>query len=616
MRPPFPNQRGQENKPGNRAKKTSNMTSRVAAADSVVLPLFRLEESKELHSSLTNATIFKLGFAAPTTTTSTSSTPVDNVLLVLNAQGQGPSVLVHPVTMEVTMMLPDVSFGDRTRQQHVQLIDNVHLIAIGSPSGAIAGLNLYNHERRTVLTKPLIPIRSGVASVATRSKVFLLGGVGVTTNGQPIAAVQVFHHNTMRWTTARPLSAARTHSVAVNIPRRDKIYLIGGNLARTEIVSMSSDSDLRGPRLGPSLCVPRIHHAAVAVSDQVILIFGGVASSSLDGDGYGRSVGGGGDRPITEVEAWHIESNTIVVVGHWANARSYASAVYMDQHVFLVGQGSNCIEKIWVDIDRLNNIERYLDDLPALTIPPPAPIAPSAPTDEDELVSHHYATTELEPLGAVAKLTLGVPSFHPPSRPSVRFSTSLLDRISALDEYVKSLETLQCEHAVVEECLQRIDAHYDVAVKRLEDERQFHKAEAEWGVKVWNAENQLLVKNARRQKVQLETFFHTTTQKRMLLQTLPDEPDHQDSSESENDNVPNQLRCPITLGLMTDPVAAADGNTYERQALMDWFQTQNPGKAATSPLTGAALSSRDIYPIHWLRDLCKQYGQHAAIAEK
>ena len=49
------------------------------------------------------------------------------------------------------------------------------------------------------------------------------------------------------------------------------------------------------------------------------------------------------------------------------------------------------------------------------------------------------------------------------------------------------------------------------------------------------------------------------------------------------------LRCPITMTLMRDPVKAADGKTYERKAIEDWLRRHN-----TSPTTNEALSSADL----------------------
>jgi hypothetical protein len=62
--------------------------------------------------------------------------------------------------------------------------------------------------------------------------------------------------------------------------------------------------------------------------------------------------------------------------------------------------------------------------------------------------------------------------------------------------------------------------------------------------------------------------------------------------------VPNELMCPITLCVMTDPVLAMDGHTYERAAIERWLRTRR-----TSPRTGASLPSRQLVPNHAIRAL-------------
>jgi hypothetical protein len=47
------------------------------------------------------------------------------------------------------------------------------------------------------------------------------------------------------------------------------------------------------------------------------------------------------------------------------------------------------------------------------------------------------------------------------------------------------------------------------------------------------------------------------------------------------------LRCPISLELMQDPVIALDGHTYEREAIEKWFECSN-----SSPLTNEKLDSK------------------------
>lgn len=59
------------------------------------------------------------------------------------------------------------------------------------------------------------------------------------------------------------------------------------------------------------------------------------------------------------------------------------------------------------------------------------------------------------------------------------------------------------------------------------------------------------------------------------------------------------LICPITLELMSDPVVAPDGETYERAAITCWLHDPAPGFPdghCTSPLTKARLTSKTLLP--------------------
>ena len=53
---------------------------------------------------------------------------------------------------------------------------------------------------------------------------------------------------------------------------------------------------------------------------------------------------------------------------------------------------------------------------------------------------------------------------------------------------------------------------------------------------------------------------------------------------------PREHYCPITCGVMADPVVAMDGKTYEREAIARWFA----GGKRTSPLTRATIPTTVI----------------------
>ena len=63
--------------------------------------------------------------------------------------------------------------------------------------------------------------------------------------------------------------------------------------------------------------------------------------------------------------------------------------------------------------------------------------------------------------------------------------------------------------------------------------------------------------------------------------------------------LPSSLMCPLTGGVMTDPVVAADGVTYERAAINEWLQQRD-----VSPVTGMPLSSRCVQPFRAMLNKC------------
>jgi len=54
--------------------------------------------------------------------------------------------------------------------------------------------------------------------------------------------------------------------------------------------------------------------------------------------------------------------------------------------------------------------------------------------------------------------------------------------------------------------------------------------------------------------------------------------------------------------IMEDPVVAADGHTYERQAIQTWLQ-----RRVSSPLTNAPMGHRGVTPNENLRKLIQEF---------
>jgi hypothetical protein len=59
---------------------------------------------------------------------------------------------------------------------------------------------------------------------------------------------------------------------------------------------------------------------------------------------------------------------------------------------------------------------------------------------------------------------------------------------------------------------------------------------------------------------------------------------------------PQQFVCPLSNQLMSDPVVAADGVSYQREAISDWMRLRD-----VSPVTGQPLGSAVLQPNYALR---------------
>lgn len=72
------------------------------------------------------------------------------------------------------------------------------------------------------------------------------------------------------------------------------------------------------------------------------------------------------------------------------------------------------------------------------------------------------------------------------------------------------------------------------------------------------------------------------------------------SNQNADDNG-DDLICPITLQVFRDPVIAADGHVYEREAITQWIREHG-----TSPLTRQPLTLHDLKPDYVKKRLADQ----------
>jgi len=87
-------------------------------------------------------------------------------------------------------------------------------------------------------------------------------------------------------------------------------------------------------------------------------------------------------------------------------------------------------------------------------------------------------------------------------------------------------------------------------------------------------------------------------------------------STPEDDEVPTRLLCPISQQMMIDPVVTADGITYDRSAIEEWFcKRRAVGDAQPpSPMTGERLEHTTLVPNLCVRSFVRDYAEeHAAV---
>lgn len=81
----------------------------------------------------------------------------------------------------------------------------------------------------------------------------------------------------------------------------------------------------------------------------------------------------------------------------------------------------------------------------------------------------------------------------------------------------------------------------------------------------------------------------------------------------DDDRRPDEHKCPITIDVMTDPVVAADGHSYERAAIEHHFRVNG----AKSPSTGLPLENMNLFDNHALKVMINEWkvGNQSAPSE-
>jgi len=111
------------------------------------------------------------------------------------------------------------------------------------------------------------------------------------------------------------------------------------------------------------------------------------------------------------------------------------------------------------------------------------------------------------------------------------------------------------------------------------------------------------------------TLMHHPTLTRVVTPTAPmpkdavaSPLDGKPSVVQQSITPPPQLVCPITLEMMADPVVAMDGHSYERAAILQFFQScEARRQPLRSPMTRELLPGRLLIDNVVIRSQCREY---------
>lgn len=93
-----------------------------------------------------------------------------------------------------------------------------------------------------------------------------------------------------------------------------------------------------------------------------------------------------------------------------------------------------------------------------------------------------------------------------------------------------------------------------------------------------------IVKNRKKLRGRIERLFNQ-------LENIRSKAVNTQQPKKKQSDFPEEFYCPISSELMSDPVIAVDGHTYERKFIEEWFKNHN-----RSPMTNLPLQTKNLLP--------------------
>lgn len=480
----------------------------------------------------------------------------DGLVLLFDLTGMHQSIYFNLVTDKV-VHLPTFKFGNRIKDE-VMLVHNRYLVAWEtSTNGTLKCYDPRSCKWKTLQKPSLVHRKQGFTTLVTSRGIYMIGGCaqrGGLMQGAEFLWWESTDADPASWRTLPPIPAAVSNAAALEL-KDESLYVIGGSGQGALTWVFSNETW----RKGPSLKTPRQDATALLVGEETIAVLGGTDPIT------GHSV--------TDVEVWNntLGSDTFLVLEDQLSFQPFErnKIVCTGNDIFIFGELSSKVTKIHIPCDLLTK-DRLM---------------PTTPPAEKEVPNIVPQQQLIAPIGAPLPL-------ETPLRPLLGSTVpvSVPHRAQELGAYITKLNEIQQEfnQVTLADATSRITEWYDTTRDSAIQETQRH-------AQVWNDETQKRLEEARQEQTRLESILQQD-QALLSLESCNDDFD---------DGVPSQLRCPITLSLMKDPVVAADGNTYDRAALERWFARHS--QSTTSPLTGAVLPSKLYFPVHTLKTLCQEH---------
>lgn len=192
-----------------------------------------------------------------------------------------------------------------------------------------------------------------------------------------------------------------------------------------------------------------------------------------------------------------------------------------------------------------------------------------------------------------------------------------VDKINAPDpndDTALSLAAYYGHASVVVALLAKIDDIRDLQHENFMGYTAEQEAVQRWGedseiatlIRARMVELEILSNN--REEIRLKQQAVTAPTFAQQLQIIKDI--YQSQNKEYKKEVPNHLKCPISLDIMTDPVTtSSSGVTYERRELEKYFLSKNNPNTVKCPMTNKVINKTDLNngTNVTIKNLCEEY---------